>query len=723
MNATLEIDEVFSACTTINDLINSGLESAARSALIELLDWHLQNHVEYTPLVNNFTRILGLYPYLDTRTSRWEDAFVFETFTVDAGEALPVVLHREQSRVLRRLLEGESLALSAPTSFGKSFIIDSFVNLTSPKTVLIIVPTLALADETRRRLIRKFGSEYRVITSVESGDVEGNAIYIFPQERALSYVERIGTIDLLVVDEFYKASASYDRERSAALIRAILAFGPRAKQKYFLAPNIASLSANPFTEGMDFLKIDFNTVVLRSHPMYEAIGKDFHKKAAALLEVLRRRSEKTLVYVGTYSGISEVVSIVLDEMPRIEASMLLDDFEEWLIENYGGGWDLPAIVSRGFGIHNGQLHRPLSQIQVRVFEEDAGIHGLISTSSIIEGVNTCAQNVVLWKNKNGAQKLSDFEYRNIIGRSGRMFRHFIGQVYVLEKPPEETNVQLDLELQDSLLGLPDVQNSEYAFSDKQWSGVESYNRELRKVSGVSFDALRALKLQTSDSSLILRIATDLIENRNHWAGIAYLNSDSPEDWNYTLFKILELGGGVWDTSYTKFVNFIKLYSTNWRVGINELRNSLAEHDLGIEQMFKLERNLSYKFSALLGDLNTIGRALDPEAVDVSSFVFKASNAFLPSVVYGLEEYGLPRMISRKIQNAGLLNLEDSELTLDGAIIELVRLRDEINYRGLPGGLPFDKYILDYFYQGISPRVLSGTSMRPKAGGDFPYGAS
>jgi reverse gyrase len=47
----------------------------------------------------------------------------------------------------------------APTSFGKSFIIDAFIALKQPKNIAIIVPTIALTDETRRRLQRKFSNQ------------------------------------------------------------------------------------------------------------------------------------------------------------------------------------------------------------------------------------------------------------------------------------------------------------------------------------------------------------------------------------------------------------------------------------------------------------------------------------------------------------------------------------------------------------------------------------
>lgn len=78
-------------------------------------------------------------------------------FEIDVGRQL-AILHREQSTVLARLQKGKSIAVSAPTSFGKSFIIDAFIAAKHPDTVVIIVPTIALMDETRRRLLKTFPS-------------------------------------------------------------------------------------------------------------------------------------------------------------------------------------------------------------------------------------------------------------------------------------------------------------------------------------------------------------------------------------------------------------------------------------------------------------------------------------------------------------------------------------------------------------------------------------
>ena len=75
-----------------------------------------------------------------------------------------LVFHRAQAHVYNLLMSGENVALSAPTSFGKSLIIDAAIASGKYRNIVIVVPTLALIDETRRRLTQKFGDDFKVIT-------------------------------------------------------------------------------------------------------------------------------------------------------------------------------------------------------------------------------------------------------------------------------------------------------------------------------------------------------------------------------------------------------------------------------------------------------------------------------------------------------------------------------------------------------------------------------
>lgn len=691
---------IFEQCRTINELLIADKENDARQELIKLLDFHELNKIEYTPLINHLIRETGLFPYLEPKTSNWEERFVFDVFKVDVGESEPLTLHREQSLLLKQLLEGKNIAVSAPTSFGKSFVIDAFIKIKKPKNVLIIVPTIALTDETRRRLYKKFASEYKIITTTEVEPADKN-IFIFPQERAINYLNKIERFDIMIIDEFYKASKNFDKERSPSLIKAIIQLGSKSDQRYFLAPNISSLGENPFTKEMEFIKLDFNTVFLDVKELYKEIGKDEEKKTEKLIEILKAQDTKSLIYAGTYSNI-DILSNIINIRFEEKNSDLLNNFSKWLSKNYSYNWSLTNSVKRGTGIHNGRLHRSLSQLQVKLFEEKDGLNNIISTSSIIEGVNTSAENVILWMNKNGRSGLNDFTYRNIIGRGGRMFRHFIGKIYILDKPPTSEQTQLDLPFPEEILGGLDSENDSGVLTKEQVAKIQYYQEEMSNILGL--DIYKKLKdegvFQSSDSEFIKAIAIDMASNPDEWNGLSYLNSSNRDKWDNSIYKIINLKPGYWETKSSTFVAFIKVLRDNWFKSIPELLKLLEPHNVGIDDFFKLERNVSFKFTSLVKDVNTLQKEiLKSKKYDISPFVAYVSHAFLPSVVFQLEEYGLPRMISKKIQESKLINFYDSNLTIHKTIeifneLGIESIKEKVNLD------EFDKYILDYFYDGI-----------------------
>jgi len=692
--------EVFETCQKINDYLLANNEILARNELINLLDYHEKKNIDYSPLVNHLIRETGLYPYIQIETSTWQDRFVYEAFKVDIG-GKEATLHREQSSLLKKLINGNNIAVSAPTSFGKSFVVDAFISINKPKNVVIIVPTIALTDETRRRLYKKFANRYKIITTTEVEIAENN-IFIFPQERAISYVNKLKEIDILIVDEFYKASSNFDKERSPTLLKAIIKLGQKAKQKYFLAPNITDIKENVFTKDMQFEELlDFNTVFLEKHELYKDIKGDETLKSKALLEILDKTTGKSLIYAGTYSHIEKVSNLLIENLP-ISNKPLLGNFAKWLTINYDDNWQLTNLAKRGTGIHNGQLHRSLSQIQIKLFEEADGFENIISTSSIIEGVNTSAENVIVWRNRNGKSKLNDFTYKNIIGRGGRMFKHFIGKIYLLEEPPQNAPMQLDIPFPDEILGDIDEDKYKESLTKDQVAKIVAFKKDMEQILGKeSYDKLvKENVFQNSNSDFIKSIAIEMKKNQEEWNGLAFLNSEDINKWDRLLYKIIVLQPGNWDIEYSKFVAFIKILSKNWIKTIPELLEELDDFEIDIDKFFNLERNVSFKFSALLGDVNELQKEILKKGTDLSYFISKLSHAFLPSVVYQLEEYGLPRMISRKLHDNKIINFLDEELTIHLVIEKFHKIgKDNILSKHFLD--EFDKYIVEYFYDGIT----------------------
>lgn len=691
--------EIFEECAQINALIENSNKAEARSMVINLLDKLRRDGNEYTPHINHVIREVGLFPYIDPKTALWEDQVVVEAFKANVGDETPVTLHSAQSHVLKRLLLGDNIAVSAPTSFGKSFIVDAFIAIRQPENVVMIVPTIALADETRRRIEHKFSHKYKIITTTDATITERN-IFIFPQERSFAYLDKLEKIDMLIVDEFYKASSMFDDDRSSSLLSAIIELGRISRQKYYLAPNIHKIADNVFTQGMQFMRLtDFKTVITKAAKIYEKRRSDENVdefKKNNLVNILQNNTAKTLVYAGSYNNINKVSTILADNLPYKETS-LLRDFNDWLKVNYGDSFSLCQLSERGIGIHNGKMHRSLSQIQVKLFECTEGLDTIISTSSIIEGVNTQAEQVIVWSNKNGLHKFDYFTYRNIIGRAGRMFKYFVGKVYLLEEPPVQENTTLTIDFPDEVAESLDSEDPGIEINQEQNNHIKEYEEFMMNALGAeNFRQIRKLSIFKSCDPRILKSLIEKLKANPNWPrGYAALAATNTYNWREPVLDVVSLLG---DNMARLIKIAIWKMPDNWTRSIAEVYSELS--DISYEDLFSAERYLSYNLFSTLSVINILKKSFDPTSPDISLFIGRAANAFLPKLVYQLEEYGLPRMISRKIQNSGLINLEDDSVEISEIIKQFNNIGREKVIQGLNNLLPFDKFIINYFYDGI-----------------------
>ena len=75
---------------------------------------------------------------------------------------------------------------------------------------------------------------------------------------------------------------------------------------------------------------------------------------------------------------------------------------------------------------------------------------LFCTTTIIEGVNTTAKNVVYFDNKKGKEDIVFFDYSNIKGRSGRLMKHYVGRIFYYNKPPEREKITVRIPIFDQI---------------------------------------------------------------------------------------------------------------------------------------------------------------------------------------------------------------------------------------------------------------------------------
>lgn len=108
---------------------------------------------------------------------------------------------------------------------------------------------------------------------------------------------------------------------------------------------------------------------------------------------------------------------------------------------------LLKALKYGIGIHDGALQKHITNSIIDYFNQGK-LRYLFCTSTIIEGVNTSAKNVVYFDKKKGPNDVDYFDYSNIKGRAGRMMEHYIGRVYNFYPIPSVTKIDIDIPLYD-----------------------------------------------------------------------------------------------------------------------------------------------------------------------------------------------------------------------------------------------------------------------------------
>lgn len=287
-----------------------------------------------------------------------------------------------------------------------------------------------------------------------------------------------------------------------------------------------------------------------------------------------------------------------------------------------------------------------------------------------------------------------------------MFKHFVGDIYILEKPPEDKDTQLEIDFPESILGGLDAEKDKKFLSDGQLARIGDYDTEMRGIMGA--ERYRKVKseglLSDSDADFLLNLARSMKNQPGEWNGFAYLNSNRPSEWDAIIYKILRLKPGAWEGTHTDAVRFLHVMSQNWRIDMRDVLQKASIIDVNVEKFFQLERTISYKLSSLISDANVLHQSIINDRVDVSPFATRVGYAFLPKLVYQLEEVGMPRMISRKIHNSGIFNMEAFDVPVSVACDELSKIGTSSLSNAIVAS-PFEEFIIDYFIEGVTPETI------------------
>lgn len=432
----------------------------------------------YYDLLNKFERNNSLSNIsLNTISS-----LIYES-TLHVDENLKI--HRYQKEILNQFSPDKKnrYFLSATTSFGKTFLVYEIIRKLEYKNIALIFPTIALLSENFQKLISsseyKYFNKFSIHTLSDVPILGEYNLFIYTPERYLSFIDKHKhiSLDFVFIDEIYKIDNEYlidsenkENERDTAYRITLHEILSKARDILLVGPYIEfpekedttiNQSFNIFLNENKFEKINFNKYEIVSKKIillengvneisdnikitFENLDKDInklHKVISALLHI----SENVLLYTKGTTTAENTIKKILNLEPLVNSKNLstqLKKFIQHLEKNFNirdkdnNTWILINALKNRIGIHHGRIPKYIQKEIVELFNQGS-LNVLISTTTITEGVNTSAKNLVVLSHYKGKKVLKSFDAKNIVGRAGRFLHHYSGRVLILDSKFKE----------------------------------------------------------------------------------------------------------------------------------------------------------------------------------------------------------------------------------------------------------------------------------------------
>lgn len=585
--------------------------------------------------VTSLARSVGLWNYIDRGVASGSDLLLAESLV--AAELDDVVFHRQQIAALNTLLAGRNLILSAPTSFGKSLLIDALLASGRYSRVAVVVPTIALLDETRRRLARRFGAHFKILMYGEQVADGGPTIFLGTQERLINRTD-IGHLDLLIVDEFYKLDPARADERSITLNSAVYRLLKRASQFFFLGPNIENVRVSDEIQWkFEFLHTRFSTVAVNTYDLRGLADRE----SRLVSEAVSPENSPALVFASSPDRANLLANAFLDRGVKVGAGEQLAD---WIDQNYGAGWSLSDAVRAGIGLHHGRVPRALASRLVSQFN-DGSVPILICTSTLIEGVNTAAKSVLIYDKKINRKDHDFFTFSNIKGRAGRLGKHHTGNVFLFDDEPAPDNVEITAPLFEELSDVPDDMLV-YIEPDDTTDNTRDRLSAIQVALGLSAEEMLTIANIGIEKAYLLRDAVESARKdlRLDWSG--YAKYENILALCEVLAEVVNIRGAYGLASPRHLAFYIVRLRDDqpiadffrWHMG-----NTFPQYREGV---FKFLRACEYGIPQLLAAMIIFVRRYYPHA-DYSLLEGALPRFFRHPALKHLDEQGIPMQLSER----------------------------------------------------------------------------
>lgn len=362
-------------------------------------------------------------------------------------------------------LGGKCFSYSGPTSMGKSFVVQTYIEECikhgSTENYAILVPTKALINEVRSSFLNSLQGEmtkdrdYRVIVS--SGDYllkqEHHFIFVMTPERFLHLLidKPMIPIHFLFIDEAHKISYKGGRSTYYYKVISKLYESGRDPNIIFASPSIPNpeVYLNLIPKGH---RKEFNKLESKYSPVCQLkyLLNTYDKTVSAYNEYTKTvipldylfvddslpgivecvgRDKQNLVYCSSKSKVLEYADRYAKKLNPSNDDRLIRLSEAVKREVHSNCY-LAEFILKGVAYHVGYLPASI-RLNIEKAFKDGYLRTIFCTSTLIEGVNLPADNLFITSYKNGNPRMTPVEFRNLIGRVGRIRYNLYGNVFLI----------------------------------------------------------------------------------------------------------------------------------------------------------------------------------------------------------------------------------------------------------------------------------------------------
>lgn len=383
-----------------------------------------------------------------------------------------------QYKLFERLKNSNHFSFSGPTSFGKSFVMESFIHYIIKEhhgidNIVILVPTRALINQVSKKLKNDIKAQnYKVLTHPVVPrffkDDNNKYVFVFTPERWISYLsnKENPVVSYMFIDEAHK-TVSVNDTRSPLYYHAILLAERKSINLYFASPNIpnAEVFLQLFEKSIDESMVIEDSSVSQNRYFIDLIDKkavlfsdtgkevplqyDFSIEKGKLTKLLNRFGEghQNIVYCNTVDDTIEF-SMKFAKTRKVKEDKRIDELITLVKSFVHKDYYLIDCLKYGVAFHFGRLPQRIRE-QVEQLFVDGIIDYVFCTSTLLEGVNLPAKNIFIFSNAIGLTKFRDIDFWNLAGRAGRLSKEMSGNIIcvrALDKENRWKNPQKDLEI-------------------------------------------------------------------------------------------------------------------------------------------------------------------------------------------------------------------------------------------------------------------------------------